>query len=162
MDRSWGLIAATVLIVVVISGASGPLVGAVDLSTEPGGSAPPGTGSADATVNEVPETVFLEEANFGAGTYHLSGPSARVTVGTVSGNPLLEYVIHIPALDFTDIKTFELRKTPERSLSLTFRPVEISPKEIDQDEYDGRIEVRLQSDEFAILYEEAVTVEVRG
>lgn len=160
MDRSQGLFAATALVVVLASVASGPLVGAVDLTQTPE-VAPRGTGAADVEVRSVPETVVLEQANFGAGTYHLAGPSGSVAVGTVSGNPLLEYVIHVPALDFTDIKTYELRESPNRAIELRFRPVEISPRRVGKDEYEGSIEIRLQSDEFALLYEKPVTVEVR-
>lgn len=160
MDRSQGLFAATALVVVAVSVVSGPLVGAVDLTQNPE-VAPGGTGTADVEVRDVPKTVVLEQADFGAGTYHLAGPSASVAVGTVTGNPLLEYVIHIPALDFTDIKTYDLRNTPRQTLELTFRPVELSPKRVRRETYNGTIEIRLQSDEFGVLYEGPVTVEVR-
>lgn len=159
MERSQRLFAVTVLVVVAVSVASGPLVGAVDLTRVPA-AAPPGTGSADVSVRDVPRSVVLDRAAFGAGTYHLAGPGASVLVGTVSGNPLLEYVIQIPAIGYTDIKTYELRKTQGQRLGLRFRPVELSPSVIDQSTYNGTIEIRLQSDEFAVLHEAPVTVEV--
>lgn len=162
MERSRGLAVTATLLVVVVAVVSGPLVGAVDLSTEPTWPAPPGQGSADVQVVDVPGTAVLERGDFGAGTYHLTGPSPQIEVGSVTGNPLLEFVIHIPRLGFTDIKSVELRRVPHQTVEPDYRPVELSPSLIDRASYNGTIEIRLQSDEFEILAEAPVTVEVQA
>lgn len=161
MDLSQGLAATTAVVVVVVSVASGPLVGAVDLTAEPTAPAPPGVGSADVEVLSVPETIALERAAFGGGTFHLDGPPARLSVGAVSGNPVIEYVVRIPGVGLIDIHEYHVHETPDRTIGMTFRPMELSPNRVTGEEYEGTIEIRLQSDEPAVLYEGPVTVEVR-
>lgn len=160
MQASQWAVWATVAVVIAVTVASGPLVGAVDLAHRTGPTVPPGRGTAAVHLVDAPRTATLEAGDFGSGTYHLVGSPARVRVGDVRGDPVLEYVVRVPGIGLTDVHEYHPRETPHRTVDLRYRPVEVSPRLVGNDTYAGTLEVRLQADDYRLLYEGDLTVEV--
>lgn len=161
MDVERAAIGATVVLVAVTALVSGPLVGGVDFTRaadDP--TAPAGTGTAEVSVESVPETVVLDRGDFGAGTYHMQAEDAIVRVGDVTGNPHLEYIVEIPALDYVEGRIIRLHDAQGDRMHLAVRPVEIGPRIVREDAYEGTISVRLQSDRNRVLYEAQIRIEV--
>lgn len=151
-----GLAVAVVLAVTI---AAGPLVTAVDLTGQ-AHPVPAGHGTADVRLLDTPHRATLVRGAFGSGTYHLEAPAAHLTVGAVRGNPLVEYVVRIPAIGLADVHEYHLRRTPNRTVGLTNRPFEVSPTKVNRDAYNATVEIRLQSDAYRRLYRGHLDVEV--
>jgi len=161
MDVERAAVVGTVALVAVTAVLSGPLVGGVDFTRAAHApDAGAGTGTAEVSVESVPEVVVLERGDFGAGTYHMTAPDAVVRVGRVTGNPHLEYVIEIPALDYVEGRTVRLHDADGERLHLAVRPVELGPRIVTGTSYNGTISIRLQSDRTRVLYEAPVRIEV--
>lgn len=162
MDVDRALAFSTVFVIVTSAVVAGPLIPGVGLPATADDRPTPGTGTANVTVESVPETVTLRRGAFGAGTYHLEAPPAVVTVRDVDGNPTLNYGIDVPALDYTSLHSYELAGR-EGKLRLEFRPFEISPRRVNRDSYEATVSVWLvtRGNEYVSLYQETVTVEVR-
>ncbi len=149
-------IGATVLL-------SSPLIAVVDLTQPPSQpTGPYGGGTADVTVEEVPDTVVLERASFGAQTYRFSHEESEIAVHSVGGNPYLEYRIEIPALDIVHIRAQKLNDSSPRTETLRFDAYEIRPEVVQSETYRGHLEIQLQSDNYAVLHSSNVTVRVEG
>lgn len=156
------LVWSTVVLIAAMTLASGPLVGAVDLPAGPAPGPPPGTGSASVEVLSAPTTVTLQRSSFGAGTFHLEGPPARVRVDAVTGNPELRYSIDIPGLWFSDANEYALRGRAGDRVTLEFRPVELSPTRVTEDRYRGTLAIWLvtDGDTYRTVHQASVTIEV--
>ena len=153
------LLAVFVVAVAVSAVASGPLVGAVDLTrAEP----TPGEGTAAVTVESVPTTeVVLERGEFDAGRYHLTAPPAVVDVGAVEGNPMLRYTIDVPGLWFTASSRYELGGRDDDRLRLQPSPVGISPQTVDGDRYNATVSIWLRTGDLQTdLVQHRITVRV--
>lgn len=164
MDRRELTVFVVALIIVGTTIVSGPLVGVANLThTESSTNERFGTGTAEINVQFVPtEGAVLQRGSFGSGMYHLEAPSARVSVGAVSGNPYLEYVIEIDALDVVDISTYVLANHEGMDLKLRFRPFEISPQNVEKAQYNGTIIVRIQSDRYREIVRADIQINVQG
>jgi hypothetical protein len=162
MDVERAAVVGTVALVAVTAVLSGPLVDGIDFtraSEIPEAGA--GTGTAEVSVESVPDVVVLERGDFGAGTYHMTAPDAVVRVGEVTGNPHLEYVIEIPAIDYVEGRIIGLHDAEGERLHLAVRPVEIGPRIVTGASYNGTISIRLQSDRTRVLYEAPIRIEVK-
>lgn len=156
MDPVRVLPTVVVLAVVVVSA----LLGSGAAGYPSWGGPAPGTGNSTVEVVSTPETVTLEKSRFGAGTYRLSAPPAVVRIHDVRKNPELTYTIDIPELFFSEVAHYPLGGRTGRQ-SVSFDPVEISPKQVDQDRYEGRIAVWIRTgDQYRTLTQTSVTVEV--
>ncbi|WP_276273829.1 hypothetical protein [Haloarcula litorea] len=126
--------AAFLGLVLVASVAAGPLgIGAAD-----GPTAEP---AADVSLVSAPtETVTLERGRFGSGRYHLDAAPAVVDVGTVSGDPMVRYVVDVPGLWLTATTRRDLSDGEGRR-SLSVSPVTVSPHRVDQRRYDAIVAV---------------------
>lgn len=142
---------------------SSPLIAGVDLTHPPSGPTENfGEGTANVSIQTVPETVVLKRSSFGAQTYRFSQEDTEVSVLSVSGNPYIEYRIEIPALDVVHIRAQKLNdNTPNREV-LRFDAYEIRPERIENETYRGRLEIHLQSDNYELLHSSNVTVRVKG
>jgi hypothetical protein len=90
----------TLAVIIAISLASGPLIGAVDLTREPSLSGL-GTGSLTVTTASVPDTATLTRESPDAAVYRLDVPDATVTIATATGRPVLAYRVRIAGLAYT-------------------------------------------------------------
>ncbi|WP_143423209.1 hypothetical protein [Halegenticoccus soli] len=146
--------------IAVVSVVAGPLFGSVGIAQP--AAPPPGSGTADVEVRSVPAEIVLERSRFGAETFHLSGPDAVVAVDDVRGNPQLTYAVDIPDLWVTIASRRELRGAADGEVRMAFRPEEISPKLIAERRYEATVSIWLleEGGEYALLYEETVTIEV--
>lgn len=122
----------------------------------------PGSGSADVTVDAVPDEIQFVEGRFDSGTYHLESSPGAVTAERVTGNPVVRLTLDIPALGHTDATFYELHGREGETLELTFTNAEFSPDRVTQAEYDATLGIWLQESggEFTALYQQRVTVEV--
>jgi len=155
-----GVVPATfALFVAILAVASGPLVGAVDVTQQ---ETPTGDGNVALSIDSVPTgQVTLERGRFGSGRYHLAAPPAAVTVDRVEGNPAVRYTIDIPSLWITATSRYELAGTEGTQLELRPEPIGISPQRVDRDSYDAilTIWVREGDRERQVLLER-ITIEV--
>lgn len=154
---------ATVLLVVVLSVASGPLVAPIDFTAaDERNAAGLGSGSLSATVLSVPEEdVRLERDRFGSEVYYLRVPDATVRLDRVEGQPLIVYKIRIPALGTTRGTTKFLNPDHSGNLTLSVSETSIEADRVDRDRYAGEILIVARTnDDEEVLYQSTVQVEV--
>lgn len=162
MTPARGLAALTVLAILAVTVASGPLVGAVDLTTAESEPATPGGGTVDLAVVSLPERATLDRGAFGSGTYHLSVPDATVDVERVTGTPQVRYKLKIPAMGYTRVTTTLLSADDEGRLAVTFESTELPPDEVDRERYRGVLRLVTYDDAgLTTRAERNVTVGVR-
>lgn len=150
-------IAATVVVLVGAAVAAGPLVGLPLTDSEP---ADPGTGSIDATVEEVPRSGSLEAKNYGDGGYTLRGSPALVSVDSISGRPYLSYTLAVPGLGYSTTSLTPVAETGQHRLRMSSST--LSADEVDHERYDGTVSIHVIDDDGRrLLVETGVTVEVR-
>jgi hypothetical protein len=157
---NWVVPTTFALFVSILAVASGPLVGAVDVSQQ---GPPAGEGTAAVTVDSMPtEQIILERGQFGSGRYHIDAPSAVITVDRVAGNPTLRYTVDIPSLWITATSRYELAETSETQMHLRPEPIGISPQRVDRDSYDGVLTIWIrEGDRERQVFVEQITIEVR-
>lgn len=148
------------LFVSILAVASGPLVGAVDVTQQ---ETPPGEGSTVVSVNAVPTgQVTLERGRFGSGRYHLAAPPGAITVDRVEGNPAVRYTIDIPSLWITATSRYELAGTEGTQMELRPEPIGISPQRVEQDRYDAILTIWIrEGDRERQVFVERITIEVQ-
>jgi len=147
------------LLVAILAVASGPLVGAVDVTQQ---ETPPGEGSTAVSVDSVPTgQVTLERGRFGSGRYHLAAPPAVIAVDRVEGNPAVRYTIDIPSLWITATSRYELAGTEGTQMELRPEPIGISPQRVDRDRYDAILTIWIrEGDRERQILLERITIEV--
>jgi hypothetical protein len=149
-----------VLLVVLVSVVSGPLVPWVDLTRAPPA---PGAGTASASVESVPSEVRLVRERFGAGRYRLDAPAAVVGVDAVRGRPVLRYVVDVPALSFVATSERPLAGRDGDRVTLAVGGATASPRQVDRESYEATVAVWLrEGPEYTALVQREVTVEVVG
>ncbi|AUG48405.1 hypothetical protein BVU17_13030 [Haloarcula taiwanensis] len=156
----WVVPATFALFVSILAVASGPLVGAVDVTQE---GPPVGDGSTAVTVGSVPtEQVTLERGRFGSGRYHLDAPPAVLTVDRVAGNPAVRYTIDIPSLWITATSRYELAGTEGTRMGLRPKPIGISPQRINRGSYDAVLTIWIrEGDRERQITVKQITIEVQ-
>lgn len=140
MDTERTVVYGTVSLVLLTTLASGPLVGAVDLTTEPDR---PTFGDGTVTVRSVaiPESGELTKARFGAGRYYLRVPPASVYLERVTGNPRLVYRIQIDALGYSRNTVYALSSENVGRFTLTLGRDRLETSDFDRSSYEGRLSV---------------------
>lgn len=157
---------ATVAVVVAVAVASGPLVGAVDLTHErtDGGTGPEGSlgqGSVDVTVESLPGEATLDRSEYGAAAYTLRVPDARVVLSNVTGQPMVVYKLKIPAMGYTSGTVHFVTAEHEGAFTLELERDSLAPDGIDRDRYEGTLTVLVRADGERIVAREPITVVVR-
>ena len=163
MDRSRGGVYSTLVITALVLVASGPLVAGIDFTRERATDSVsvPGTGSAEVSIESVPNVARLDRGAYGARSYYLRVPDTRVRVDSVRGHPFLVYAIRLPALGYAhgSVYTLDRRATGQTTLSL--EPDALDPTRVDRRSYNGTLTVTLRSGEDEwVLHREPLTVEV--
>jgi len=157
---------ATVAVVVAVAVASGPLVGAVDLTRERTGSGDagagvPGEGSVDVAVESLPDTATLDRGAYGAGAYTLRVPDARVRLANVTGQPMVVYKIELRALGYSRGTVHFVTADNAGQFTLGLDRDSLAPDDIDRERYEGRLTVLVRADGERIVERRTVTVHVR-
>lgn len=151
------VVGATVLLLVGLAVAAGPLVGLPILDTE---SAEPGTGSMTATVEGSPERGTLEAKNYGDGGYSLRGPPIVVTLADLSGRPYLTYTLSVPGLNHSTTSLTAFEEAGRHRLTMS--PSTLAADRVDQDAYNGTLTVHVIDDDGRrAIIETEVVIEVR-
>lgn len=167
MDAARGIVWTAVGVILLTAIVSGPLVGAVDLTTprDAGPGISFGAGDElDASVVSLPQDdIRLEAGRYGAGTYYLRVPDAVVDIKRVRGSPRLVYKLRIDRLGYVRATVhFVDREHEGERLHLALEPDTFAPDRIEGDAYDGTLLVVARTDRNATtLARQNVTVEVR-
>lgn len=159
MHSKWPVV-AVVAIIVVTTLASGPLVGAVDLTNEPDR---PAFGHGNVTISnaDLPTNATLRKARFGAGGYELRVPSATVDLENVTGYPRLVYEVEIPELGYSRSTTHSPPPDEVRSYTLTIERGTLETDDIEASSYAGTVSIaRMADHEKHEIVSGDVTVEV--
>jgi len=135
------LTAVTILVVATLAG---PVFGVPERDDGAGCqvASPLGTGSADVSVTALPDSAVIERARFGAGTWRLNLPPADVSVGPVSGRPILTYKIRVegPDLTWAVAGTTALSRCQETT-RLGIGEGRFDPRTVEEQQYAGTITV---------------------
>jgi hypothetical protein len=151
----WGVV--TVLLVVAL--ASGPLVGAVDLTHE----LPSNYGEGALTVGAVsaPETATIDRGSYGEQSYQLEVPDATIEVESISGRPIVAYSLTIRDLGYTRTTTHFLSERSTGNRTLSMESDTFDPSKIDRSQYAGELEIVVRgTDGEQTVYRGNVTVSV--
>jgi hypothetical protein len=160
MDADRAVVWGVVGLGVVTTLASGPLVGAVDLTTE---SETPayGEGSVSIQSTALPENATLSAGRFGAGQYTLRVPDAAVQIAAVEGRPLLVYKIELPDRGYSRSSTHFLSADSVGSFSAPLADDSFAPDTVDQRSYDAELQLLVRANESSrVVAERSITVEV--
>lgn len=152
------VVGATVVVLVGVSVAAGPLVGLPILSPVP---ADPGTGSLTATVEEPAAGATLKDRTYGDGGYTLHGPPVQVSVQALSGRPYLSYTIEVPALNHQTTSLTVVEEAGRHRLRM--KPSSVPDGEVAEERYRGTITIHVIDDDGRRqIHGTNVTVEVRS
>lgn len=162
MDTERAVVYGIVSVILTTTLVSGPLVGAVDLTTEPEQSTP---GSGNATISDVslPSSAEISQGRYGAGERYLRVPDATVDLVDVTETPLLAYEISIRGLGYSRTTTHFISEANEGTFALSIERDSMAASTVQNDSYDGRLRVFLRTDgNERLLGSRNVTVEVTG
>ncbi len=138
MHGSRSAVPLVVAVVLATTLVSGPLVGAVDLTSA---SEPSPFGGGSVTVDDVslPGEATLAPARFGAAGYYLRVPPATIRLGSVSGTPRLSYRIEISGLAYSRSSVYVPDSAGDYSLSID--RARFDDGEVSAESYDATISV---------------------
>lgn len=163
MGVSRATVYAVVGIIVGLTLASGPLVGAVDLTSERGPEITDqfGNGSADVTVEPLPESLTISQGRYGSQQFYLRVPDVRANVSNVVGQPFLRYDVSIDEMGYSASTTAFLSPSVEGVTVLSMDAPPFDEGDVQQDRYDATITILVHSDGTDRIVERTnVTVEV--
>jgi hypothetical protein len=162
MERSRAAVYATAAVILLVTVASGPLVGAVTVPKGGVSGPAPGTGSATVSVVSMPDRATLEPGQYGTDVYYLKVPDAAVDVSAVTGRPVLTYSLSVPELKSRS-SVFFLRPGEQGRTELSMDRLSFDPGAVDRERYTGELRLVLRgSGGETTLYREPVVVEVTG
>lgn len=144
---SRAVVAGTVGVLLLMTVASGPLVG-LELTSEER-EFDPGTGDIDVTVESVPDAGTLERASHGAGVFHVRVDPVRLQIHEITGQPMVSYRLSVPELDHTRTSVHFLDPQRTGAYDLTLDPSPLEPDRIDEDvdSYDATLSVVVRDDD---------------
>jgi len=160
MDRSRGLSAVAVTVILGVTLVSGPAVGLVDL-TQPRFD-PGNIGQGNATVSEVrtPATVQLKQG-LETESYYLETPDATIRVTAIQGRPTVAYKLAIPSMGYSRGTTHFLGPDDTGWVSLSLARDTLPGDRVSASSYEGTLSVTLRyNGTERVLSERPVTVEV--
>jgi hypothetical protein len=153
------VVAGTVVAILILTVATGPL-GLYDVP-ETQATDSLGEGNATITVISMPETIPLEKGRYGNDEYHLRVPSAVINIENLSGNPILNYNLDIPAMGKSKSSVHFLGVAGEGRYNASFAESAMAAGEVTQQSYDAQLElvVRTNGTE-RIIANRTATIEV--
>lgn len=157
-----GVLFGVIAVVGVTAIVSGPLVGAVDLTSADRVESSVGvSGSVDVGDVDFPGDFELEAGRFGADTYYLRVPDATVELRRVIDQVVVTYRLSIADLGFTRESVFFVTERNEGTFALTMGETTIDPADVANDTYEGELSVNVRSDTVSrTVANETITIEV--
>jgi hypothetical protein len=150
------VVAVTVLVVLAVTLASGPLVG-VSLTDDPAADGEPNHISV--SVDEAPNDATLVADRHNDHLYHLRADPVYITASDVSGRPTVVYRVEVPELNHT--RSAGMFVTEAGTYEVSFDPSNVDSERVEQDRYEGTVTVQaFDVDGSRVLVERTVTVEV--
>lgn len=156
-------VATSVAVIVLVTLASGPLVGAVDFTTEVdrGPSGDTGEGSADVTVLSLPDSATISEGRYGSQKSYLRVPDATVDLQNVTGEPLVQYELDIPEMGYSTATTAFLSPGMSGQQTLEITRVAFEPGEITRSQYNATLSIALRANgNKTVIQSRAIVIEV--
>ncbi len=161
MDVGRVSVIAVAVIIGLVTVATGPIVGAIQVP-EPGleGYSQIGGGSANVTVVDAPSQARLAEGGYSDLRY-LTVPDTELEISNVTGSPLLVYSLDIDDLGYSRSSTHVITSRTEGPYSLSLERDALDRSELDRQQYEGTLQIRLQaSGPSRTIYEQPITVVV--
>ncbi|MDT3434519.1 hypothetical protein [Haloarcula sp. 1CSR25-25] len=140
MERTRAVSTSAIAIILGVTLLSGPLVPGVTLASEPEPVALQ-TGNVTVSVIEMPERVTLEAGSYGAASYYLDAPPARVHFTNLRGQPTLVYELTIEDLGYTRTTNHFLDESTGDTYDLTLASDTFTDEEIERARYNGTVTV---------------------
>jgi hypothetical protein len=160
MDRSRGLVYATVAVLVVVTAATGPLGLFAVPAPADGSTANIGTGDATLSVVSTPERVRLVAGSLDSSPYYLRVPDSVLSVESVRGRPLLTYSLDIDGLGYSRSSVHTIEEPGRVAVSMERTALE--PETVTDGSYAGRLQLVLRgTDTERTVHEQPVRVVVR-
>lgn len=158
MDMSRAVAAATVLLILSVTLATGPLVG-VSLTTAEKEQFEPGSGTINATVVSTPDRATLEAAKYGIEKYHLRAQPVELHIEGATGQPTVSYEIYIEELSYTRSSVTFLDSSVDGTYQLEFKSARLDHDRINRDQYKGILRI-VVIDQEQTLTETEIQIEV--
>jgi hypothetical protein len=158
MDRSRLLVAVSVTVIFGVTLVSGPVVGAVDLTT-PRIDGAVGQGNMTVSSVDAPDTGRIDRG-LQSESYYLKVPDARLSVASIEGKPVVTYAISIPGLNYTRSTAHFLSAEDDGKVALSLAKDTLSDQRVNELSYEGTLSVVLRGDDDREIYEDAISVEV--
>lgn len=155
------LYALTLSVIAVAVVASGPLVGAVDLTSAPSETFDPGTGAIELSVEDLPDTVYIRQGEYDSGSYYLEVPDVTADVHSVQGQPMVVYKLTVDELNVVRLTNHFLTSTDAGEQTLSLSRGTLSPDRVEDSGYTGQLRVLTRVNETdTVVRSENVTVVV--
>ena len=145
MERTRAVITSVIAIILGVTLLSGPLVPGVTLASEPEPVALE-TGNVTVAAVEMPEQVTLEAGSYGAASFYLNAPPARVHFSNLRGRPTLVYELTIEDLGYTRTTNHFLDESTGDAYELTLASDTFTDEEIERERYNGTVTVSKRDD----------------
>lgn len=158
-----GAVYGAITIITLVTLLSGPLVGAVDLTSEPdtGITDDLGNGSADVSVLSFPETASISEGRFGSEQLYLRVPDATYRLSNVSGQPSIEYTLLLEENYYSTSTTSFVTAAEEGRRTASLDRVTFQRSELQRDRYNATLSLVLRANgNETVIREERFVVEV--
>ncbi|PSQ03365.1 hypothetical protein BRC92_07055 [Halobacteriales archaeon QS_4_69_31] len=158
MDASRLVVYASVALMVALTVLSGPVVGAVDLTT-PVVHGAVGEGNVTVESVEAPATARIDRG-LQSESYYLKVPDTRVRASSITGKPVVSYRIEIPGLNYTRSTAHFLDSDDAGVVAFSIAEDTLGSDRVDAERYGGRIRLVVRGTTEWVVYEGTVTVEV--
>lgn len=150
MNRPGTVALSTLLVFLLVSVVSGPLVAGVDLTPQRTDAQFPGlddeTGTLTVTETTVPtEGYRLERGVAGSGIYKLSIPTATMELESVTGAVTVIYQLEITDIGYTSQSLYTVDESSPANVTLAVSQQSIEADKIAQDEYAATATVSVRS-----------------
>ncbi|MHB9285731.1 hypothetical protein ACKVMT_01665 [Halobacteriales archaeon Cl-PHB] len=161
MDAGRLAVLGVVTVVLVVTVATGPLVGAVDVPKQGlGANADIGSGNATLSVAEAPSEGTLATGQYDDLRY-LTIPDATVEIADVEGAPILTYTVDIEAIGYSRSSVYVITKRSEGTLALELQRDDVERSRLENDSYEARLQILLRTDGTErVVYEDMIPVGV--
>ena len=155
------LIAATVIVLGTL--VASPAVGVIELSDHRQSHADLGTGNVTVANASLPPSAGFEKGKYGSESYYLRVPDATVKFERVTGQPVLNYKLNVPALSYSRQSVYFVDES-DSGKQVTFKLSKdtLPPETFSREEYTGEVALVMRTNGSArVLANQTITVEVR-
>jgi hypothetical protein len=114
------------------------------------------------SVTSAPETAAIDRGQHGTELYYLEVPDTTIEISELQGNPILDYSIGIEELGYSRGSVVFLESVGNGTKSVQLERANFEQSRINQDQYEGQLQLTLRGDTETVLLNRTVTVEVTG